>query len=332
MSNTPSIEQHASQAVKRMRRYVIIGVIVLVLLILAPFVYTAVAIYGIHSENKFTDTMIHRFPYPMATVNGQWIHYSEYKTNVAQARRMYAQFANDPQFSAQTGSVPSNEEINKLEFDRMVQVMILEQLASEYGITASTEEIEAEYNATVTSQLQGDEASIEQTLQELYGWSTDQFKQIVIREVILRTKVQDYLLANQADEFGGEAKQQIDDIQKQLQADPTKFAELARLYSQDGSAESGGELGFFGRGMMVPEFEEAAFALNEPNSVSPIVQTQYGYHLIQLIERKEASGDEPEQINARHILIQVSLDQYLQEQVNKAKIKKYIEPEKAQIK
>lgn len=76
-----------------------------------------------------------------------------------------------------------------------------------------------------------------------------------------------------------------------------KFSMLATLYSQDpGSAKKGGELGFFSRGDMVGEFESAAFAL-KPGEVSPIVETQFGFHIIQLIERRGNT------INARHILI-----------------------------
>lgn len=77
-----------------------------------------------------------------------------------------------------------------------------------------------------------------------------------------------------------------------------KFSMLAKLYSQDpGSASKGGELGFFSRGDMVKEFETAAFAL-KPGEVSPIVETEYGFHILQLIERRGNS------INVRHILLQ----------------------------
>ena len=76
-----------------------------------------------------------------------------------------------------------------------------------------------------------------------------------------------------------------------------KFSMLATLYSQDpGSATKGGELGFFSRGDMVGEFEAAAFAL-KPGEVSPIIETQYGFRIIQLIERRGNT------VNARHILI-----------------------------
>lgn len=76
------------------------------------------------------------------------------------------------------------------------------------------------------------------------------------------------------------------------------FAMLARLYSEDvESAKRGGELGFVGRGQLVPEFANVAFNLTDPNRVSRIVQSEYGYHIIQLIEKK---GD---RINCRHILM-----------------------------
>ena len=67
------------------------------------------------------------------------------------------------------------------------------------------------------------------------------------------------------------------------------------MYSQDpGSARMGGELGFMGRGSLVPEYANVAFNLNDPKKVSKIVETEFGYHIIQLIEKR---GD---RINTRH--------------------------------
>ena len=67
------------------------------------------------------------------------------------------------------------------------------------------------------------------------------------------------------------------------------FDELAREYSDDpGSGQRGGDLGFFARGRMVPPFDDAVFALTEPGAVSEVVQTQFGFHVIRLTERREA--------------------------------------------
>ena len=76
-----------------------------------------------------------------------------------------------------------------------------------------------------------------------------------------------------------------------------QFSTLAVFYSQDPeSARRGGELDFFGRGEMVPEFSNVAFNLTDPNKVSKIVETEFGFHIIQLIEKR---GD---RMRARHIL------------------------------
>jgi len=76
------------------------------------------------------------------------------------------------------------------------------------------------------------------------------------------------------------------------------FSVLARLYSEDTeSAKRGGELGFMGRGMLDPEFANVAFNLNDPKRVSRVVESAFGFHIIQLIEKR---GD---RINCRHILM-----------------------------
>lgn len=99
-------------------------------------------------------------------------------------------------------------------------------------------------------------------------------------------------------------QQEIEDVKARLRdyADrvnkgEANFSTLAIMYSEDGSAMQGGELGFAGRSRYVPEFANVAFNLNDPNKVSRIVETEYGYHIIQLIEKR---GD---QANFRHILL-----------------------------
>ncbi len=92
-------------------------------------------------------------------------------------------------------------------------------------------------------------------------------------------------------------KAQLEEYRQKI-IDGGDFAVYAALYSQDNStAKKGGELGLFERGSMVPEFEAVAFNL-KPGEVSPVIETKFGFHILQLIERR---GD---QINVRHILLQ----------------------------
>lgn len=93
-------------------------------------------------------------------------------------------------------------------------------------------------------------------------------------------------------------KARLREFTEQVNAGKMEFSTLARLYSEDpGSSVRGGELGFMSKTQLLPEFANVAFNLKDSKRVSQIVQTEYGYHIIQLIEKR---GD---RINCRHILL-----------------------------
>lgn len=93
-------------------------------------------------------------------------------------------------------------------------------------------------------------------------------------------------------------KNELRDYTERVTNGTTSFATLARMYSEDpGSARQGGELGYMGRGVLDPTFAGVAFNLTDPKKISKIVETEFGYHIIQLIDRR---GD---RINVRHILL-----------------------------
>lgn len=99
-------------------------------------------------------------------------------------------------------------------------------------------------------------------------------------------------------------RQEIEDIKARLRdyadrvnSGQSSFSSLAILHSEDGSSMQGGELGYHNKADFVPEFANVAFNLSDPNKVSRIVETEYGYHIIQLIDKR---GD---QVNVRHILL-----------------------------
>lgn len=100
-----------------------------------------------------------------------------------------------------------------------------------------------------------------------------------------------------------DVKARLRDYADRVNSGESEFSTLAILYSEDpGSRTRGGELGFMGRGQLVPEFSAVAFNLQDPKKVSKIVQTEFGYHIIQLIEKR---GD---RINCRHILLKPKVD------------------------
>lgn len=114
-------------------------------------------------------------------------------------------------------------------------------------------------------------------------------------------------------------RQEIDDVKARLRdyADRVNrgeadFSTLAILYSEAPEGVRGGEIGFMGRGQLVPEYAAVAFNLNDPKKVSKIVETEYGFHIIQLIEKR---GD---RINTRHILLRPKVaDKDLTDAINR---------------
>ena len=98
-------------------------------------------------------------------------------------------------------------------------------------------------------------------------------------------------------------KAKLREYTERINSGETEFSTLAVLYSEDGSAARGGELGFMGRASLAPEFANVAFTLNDPSKVSNIVETEFGYHIIQLIERRGDQG------NFRHILLKPKVPQ-----------------------
>lgn len=93
------------------------------------------------------------------------------------------------------------------------------------------------------------------------------------------------------------------DFAQSVNSGESDFSTLAKLYSEDGSARMGGELGYTGRNMWVPEFANVAFSLNDPKKVSKIVRTEFGFHIIQLIDKR---GDK---VNVRHILLKPQIEE-----------------------
>ena len=121
------------------------------------------------------------------------------------------------------------------------------------------------------------------------------------------TEVEVEILTNQPKismEEIARVKNQLREFTDRVNKGETSFATLARLYSEDpGSARMGGEMDYVGRGMLDPAFANVAFNLTDPKKISKIVESEFGYHIIQLIDKR---GDK---IKVRHILLKPKVSQ-----------------------
>ena len=121
----------------------------------------------------------------------------------------------------------------------------------------------------------------------------------------------------------GEAMKKIKAAQEKLKKGDD-FAEVAKTSSEGPSAAKGGDLGFFGKGQMVKPFEEVAFAM-EPGKVSEAVKTQFGYHIIKVVDKKPETTIPFEAVKPR-------IEQYLKQEEVQKKVKEYIDNQRKEAK
>jgi peptidyl-prolyl cis-trans isomerase SurA len=122
-----------------------------------------------------------------------------------------------------------------------------------------------------------------------------------------------------------EARRKMVELKSRLDNGAAKFEELARLYSNDGSASKGGDLGWIYPGDTVPEFERAMNAL-KPGEVSQPVESPFGYHLIEVLERKtQELSRERQRLAARQALREQKLEEAYEDWLRQLRDRAYVE-------
>jgi len=276
------------------RRKTFFIIFVSVLLTIFCFVGLAsLSNYRFKSENTLMRLATKIVPFPAAVVNAHGISFYNWQTEVMAVKNLY---------KAKLGTQLTSEAIAEIEkevLEKMVSEELLEQLAKEYRIKVSDEDLQAVYNKYV-EQL-GGEKDLEKEIQEAFGWNLDMFYKRIIYFHALREKIDNEL--GQTDENFAQTQEKADYVLSLVQKGEESFAELAGQFSDDpGSAVNGGDLGFFPRQVMVKEFEETAFSL-EKGEVSDLVKTQFGYHIIKVTDQKLAEDGSVKEVSAKHILI-----------------------------
>ena len=218
--------------------------------------------------------------------------------------------------------------------DRLITNLLILQEGKRLGITVTDEEIDARIQNLINANFYGMADSFYQALEQ-YGLTEESLKKDIKTELILRKiageqisisdeEAREYFKANQqnynipeqveARHILVDTREEAEEILELLKSG-RDFAELAGEYSKDTlSAEQGGNLGFFQRGEMVPEFEEAAFSL-PVNQVSDPIETTYGFHIIEVLGRKAAKEVAFEEVEEK--VREALLEEQTMEQMNK---------------
>jgi parvulin-like peptidyl-prolyl isomerase len=257
----------------------------------------------------------------VATVDGEVILMSEYERRAKPVIEEYEKFLTGPDKEIRI------KELKEKILEQMIDEKILISEAKRKKVKVNNKEIqdgigeikkrfgtEEEYNQELTRQGLSEEKFREQVKKQLMVMKL--IDQEVKAKVVPPTdsEIEDFYKQNEAEMVEPEqvrarhilikvdentdkkkALKKIREILKEVKKGKTSFAELAKKYSEGPSAPRGGDLGFFIRGQMVRKFEEAAFAL-KVGEISDVVETDYGYHIIQCIEKKAAEKKSLEEI------------------------------------
>lgn len=306
-SNGPRFELKKIREVKPL--YLLIGGAVGILLVL--LLTMSVGIYKFNWEDKFTLGVTRVLPFPVARVNNSFVSYHDYLENLNIMKKYQAEFKK-VDFKSDEGKKVL-ESIRQDTFDRLVEDQIVAAEAKRLKVVLNKSETTDSFNELIKSN--GGEKPFTEVLNKYYGLTPDEFKSEIYESRLLRQKLSDKYSSD--DSINADAKKKAQEILDKVKSGED-FATLAKQYSQDSSAENGGDLGLFSKGKMVPEFEQAAFALKE-GEVSGLVKTVYGYHIIKVSAIK---GD---QIQASHILIKTKdFNTWLEEAKKNAKTKNFI--------
>jgi peptidyl-prolyl cis-trans isomerase C len=160
-----------------------------------------------------------------------------------------------------------------------------DQAVKQRGMTTESMRTDARVDLGVAKMMDAEVATLpgpsDADAKAFYDKNPTQFKQ---PEQVRASHILVRVDANADAAAKKKARGEIDTVLKQVKAGGD-FAKLAQQHSQDGSAAQGGDLGYFNKGQMVPEFDKVAFEL-KPNQISDIVTTQFGYHIIKVIDHK----------------------------------------------
>ncbi len=284
---------------------------------------TIYRVYAKSAFDPFTVAVAKALRLPALKVNGETALYSDYVDDL-KAINVLRDY--DKSINGQGANLTA-EQMSDQVILRLINNILVRQAANAYGAKVEEQDIKDIKN-TVLAQFKT-VADADRELARRYGWNMDTYEVKVMRPYILQNKLAEKIQTDQS--RVAEVLTRAQDVLNQVK-NGGNFEELAKKYGEDGTAANGGDLGWFARGEMVPQFEAAAFALKKGELSQTLVETPYGYHVMRVDDRrvekiKDAKGKmvSKEQVKARHILLRFpTIDKYLDALLRKSSIHLYM--------
>jgi len=227
-----------------------------------------------------------------AIVNGEAITLAEYEAQVALAE---SSFGRQTSYSSKEEREAAVRQVHRQVLDWMIDQMLIEQAATRLGIVVDDAQVEAEF-----AKAKGNDASQFAKWLKDNNLTEETFRER-LRSEMLGAKMRDAVTSYLPDKMEQvrlrhilvASAEEANNILKQIKTNDD-FVRLAQQYSLDmGTRDSGGELGFYPRGVLSPEIDRVAFSL-VVGQISDVISTAFGYHIIQVLERDPQHPVSPE--------------------------------------
>jgi len=268
--------------------------------------------YGLSQNNwtgPATQAITRVIPFPAIWVNGSAIRYATYLDDLT-ALETFIQGEESMTISA--------AELQEIVIEQLVNKKLIEQQLNDYNVKITKQEVDTAYDEFVES-FGSEGEQVAEEIQERYGWSVEKFKEKILKFGLMEQHLAVAVANDTEIEQNKEAMNRASAALERIKSGDD-FAAVATELSEDTvSAQNGGDLGLFSADMMVPEFSEVVFNMNE-GDISDVITTRFGYHIVKLEE------DNKDQVRARHILFMAQdVNTYIQELREQAEVSTFMQ-------
>ena len=281
-------------------------------------------VYAMGATDAFSTLVAKGLRLPAMKINGERVTYSDYRGDLEAIKKV----RDYDQKNAGPAAQLTDEQLSDQVLIRIVNNVLVDEEAKKLGLKVEDADIKEVYDSLL-KELGSDEA-IAKEIMNRYGWPYKSYENRVIRPLLLQNKVAEKIStdieARRA--IGVKAKKVLDEVKA-----GGDFAALAAQYGEDGTANTGGSLGEFKSGDMVPAFEDAVKKLKKGELSQELVETQYGYHIIRLnnVRKEKVKNDAEKMVDetfwtASHILLMYpNINQTLSNRLKESNIRLYID-------
>ena len=254
---------------------------------------------------------------PAGSINGKMISVTAYLDDL--------QVLNLPLSEKREGLIDySNQtDIKSKIFYRLAAFDLMAERLADYKKAVTNEDVDKQMSLLV--QQIGSEDQAAKNVNDLYDLNLDQFKDKVVRPMLLRENLQQAIMDDDSLAINKLAKTKAEEILVLAESTTADFAALVKQYSNDeASLNIGGDIGWVVKGQLDPQWENLVFNASSSTVIPQLIKSGFGYHIIKVDQKLVDTETEKESVRLKHILFKVDVDEYIRGLLNDANLIKYI--------